>query len=128
MRPDGWEKRLTEYLQTVGPFEWGTNDCCLFAANGVLAMTGIDYAQPYRGYKTAKGALGKLKGIGVEGVATKAWGEPIPVELAHRGDPVLLDSGEGLALGLCIGHKIAAIGPKGVLYLPMAVAIKAWSV
>lgn len=128
MRLDNWEKLLNDYLSQVGPFEWGANDCCLFAANGVLAMTGEDYAKPYRGYKTAKGALGKLKDIGVDGVATKALGEPKPPTLAKRGDVVLFESGDGLALGLCIGAKIAAVGQDGLVMLPMNQAIQAWSV
>ena len=128
MRLDNWEKLLNDYLSQVGPFEWGANDCCLFAANGVLAMTGEDYAKPYRGYKTAKGALGKLKDIGVNGVATKALGEPKPPTLAKRGDVVSFESGDGLALGLCIGAKIAAVGQDGLIMLPMNQALQAWSV
>jgi hypothetical protein len=128
MRFDNWEKLLNDYLSQVGPFEWGANDCCLFAANGVLAMTGEDYAKPYRGYKTAKGALSKLKDIGVDGVATKALGEPKPPTLAKRGDVVSFESGDGLALGLCIGAKIAAVGQDGLIMLPMNQALQAWSV
>jgi len=128
MRFENWEKLLTDYLSKVGPFEWGKNDCCLFAANGVLVMTGEDYAKPYRGYKTAKGALSRLKDIGVDGVATKALGEPKPPTLAKRGDVVSFESGDGLALGLCIGAKIAAVGQDGLIMLPMNQAIQAWSV
>ena len=128
MRREDWEKRLMAYLEQVGPFEWGENDCCLFAANGVLAMTGEDYAKPYRGYKTAKGALGKLKDLGVDGVATKALGEPKQPAFAKRGDVVSFESGDGLALGLCIGAKIAAVGQDGLIMLPMSQAIQAWSV
>jgi hypothetical protein len=128
MRFQNWEKLLNDYLSQVGPFEWGANDCCLFAANGVFAITGEDYAKPYRGYKTAKGALGKLKDIGVDGVATKALGEPKPPTLAKRGDVVSFESGNGLALGLCIGAKIAAVGQDGLIMLPMNQAIQAWSV
>ena len=128
MRHQDWEKRLAAYLSQVGLFEWGQNDCCLFAANGVLAMTGVDYAQPYRGYTTAKEALRLLGDDGVEGVAIKAWGEPKPPAMAKRGDPVLVDLGDDIALGLCVGAKIAAVGPHGLVMLPMKKAVKAWSV
>jgi hypothetical protein len=128
MRHEDWEKRLNEFLDTVGPFEWGTNDCCLFAANAVLAMTGEDYAKPYRGYKTAKGALSRLKDIGVAGVATNALGAPKAPLFAQRGDVVSFDAGDGIALGVCIGAKIAAVGQDGLLMLPMNEAIQAWSV
>jgi hypothetical protein len=128
MRHEDWEKRLNEFLDTVGPFDWGTNDCCLFAANAVLAMTGEDYAKPYRGYKTAKGALSRLKDIGVAGVATNALGAPKAPLFAQRGDVVSFDAGDGIALGVCIGAKIAAVGQDGLLMLPMNEAIQAWSV
>jgi hypothetical protein len=128
MRFENWEKLLNDYLSKVGPFEWGANDCCLFAANGVRAITGEDYAKPYRGYKTAKGAMSRLKDIGVAGVATKALGEPKPPTLAKRGDVVSFESGDGLALGLCIGAKIAAVGQDGLIMLPMNQALQAWSI
>lgn len=128
MRPDGWEKRLEEYLQNVGPFEWGKNDCCMFSANCAFAITGTDYAKPYRGYKTAKGAMGRLKGIGVEGIATKLWGHPKTAAYAKRGDVVLFDCGDGDALGICIGDKIAVMGQDGLVILPMSECLKAWSV
>jgi hypothetical protein len=128
MRYEDWEKRLNDYLNTVGPFEWGANDCCLFAANAVMAMTGEDYAKEYRGYKTAKGALGKLKDLGVEGVATKALGESKPPLFAQRGDVVAVKTNEEIALGICIGAKIAAVGQDGLVMLPMSQAIQAWSV
>lgn len=128
MRHEDWEKRLNQHLESVGPFEWGTNDCCLFAANAVLAITGDDYAKPYRGYKTAKGALSRLKGIGVAGVATKALGAPKAAVFAKRGDVVSFDSGDGIALGVCVGAKIAAVGQDGLVMLPMSEALQAWSV
>jgi hypothetical protein len=128
MRHEDWEKRLNDYLDNVPPFEWGTNDCCLFAANAVLAMTGEDYAKPYRGYKTAKGALSRLKDIGVAGVATNALGAPKAPLFAQRGDVVSFETGDGIALGVCIGAKIAAVGQDGLVMLPMSQAIQAWSV
>lgn len=128
MRPDGWEKRLDEYLKNVGPFEWGVNDCCMFSANAALAITKQDYAKPYRGYKTAKGALSRLKDIGVEGLATKAWGEPKAAAYARRGDVILYDCGDGDALGVCIGDKIAVMGQDGLVILPMSECLKSWSV
>jgi hypothetical protein len=128
MRLDGWEKRLDEYLKNVGPFEWGVNDCCMFAANAAFAITGEDYAKPYRGYKTAKGALRHLKDIGVEGLATKTWGQPKAAAYAQRGDAILYDCGDGDALGVCIGDKIAVMGQDGLVILPMSECLKSWSV
>jgi hypothetical protein len=41
---------------------------------------------------------------------------------------VSFDAGDGIALGVCIGAKIAAVGQDGLLMLPMNEAIQAWSV
>ncbi len=44
------------------PFQWGENDCALFACDLVEAATGVDYAAPFRGrYRTAAGAARALK-------------------------------------------------------------------
>ena len=128
MRLDGWERRLQEYLDGIGPFEWGKTDCCMFSVGAVLAITGTDHGKGYR-YKTESGA-GKvlLKHGGVEAIATKHLGEPKPPKLAQRGDIVSVDVGNGVALGVCIGAKIAAMQADGLIYLPMSQAIKAWSV
>lgn len=129
MRIDGWEKRLLAIIENPGVFEWGTNDCCMFAVRCVEEITGVDHGVKYRGYKTQKGALGKLaKHGGVEGIATACLGEPKNPRLAKRGDVVSHQNDDGVALGICIGDKIAAIGEDGVLLLPMKDALKAWNV
>ena len=129
MKTDGWEKRLYKFLDTVGPFEWGTNDCCMFAVAAVEVMTGTDHGKPYRGYKTALGARRRLEKFGgVEGIATIELGAPKPVLYAKRGDIVSVMSGENLLLGICLGDKIAAVSESGLLFLPFETVQKAWSV
>lgn len=129
MRVDGWEKRLNEHLETIGAFAWGTNDCCMFAVGCVQAMTGVDHGKEFRGYKTAVGAAKRLeKHGGVEGIATYCLGESKSVKLAKRGDVVMIDSGEGYALGVCVGSKIAAVSKDGLTFVPMTQAIKVWSI
>lgn len=128
MRVDLWESKLDEYLKTVGPFEWGQNDCCLFAANAVEVITGVDPAKKYRGYKTKLGAAKKLKDLGIEGAWTKEFGEPINPKLLRRGDVVLFDNESDLAVGICIGAHFAAVGDEGVVLFPMTKAIKGWKV
>ena len=59
MRKKDWSEKLVNYLldNLDTPFEWGTFDCCLFAANAVREMTGKDFAAPFRDkYTTEKGA------------------------------------------------------------------------
>lgn len=129
MRKEGWESAFNKHLETIGPFEWGTNDCCMFAVGCVEAITGVDYGKPYRGYKTKIGAARRLSdGGGVEGIATECLGKPKEPVNAKRGDVVMFDCGDGNALGVCLGVKIAAVSESGLMFVSMSKAIKAWSV
>jgi hypothetical protein len=129
MRLDGWESKLNDVISQSGVFEWGTNDCCMFAVRVVEAITGVDHGKPYRGYKTAKGAASRLlKHGGVEGIATKELGEPKFPLLARRGDVVSFETQNQIALGICAGDKIIAVSQAGLVSLSMREAIKAWSV
>jgi len=129
MRLEGWESKLNQAIGEAGAFEWGTNDCCMFVVNVVEAITGVDHGKPYRGYKTAKGAASRLlKHDGVEGIATKQFGEPKKPLLAKRGDVVSFKTNGEIALGICIGDKIAAISEAGLITLSMRKAINAWSI
>ena len=92
-------------------------------------MTGVDHGKPYRGYKTAKGALKRLEDHGgVEGIATIELGEPKPIKQAKRGDVVSFKTGDEIALGISVGDKIVGIGEHGLTFMPFSVGIKAWSV
>ena len=129
MKTDGWEKRLNEFLDSVGPFEWGSNDCCMFAVNAVEVMTGIDHGKPYRGYKTGLGAARRLeKHGGVEGIATIELGAPKPILYVKRGDVVSVKNDGNLLLGICLGDKIAAVSETGLVFLSTDTIQNAWSV
>lgn len=129
MRLDGWESKLNDVISQSGVFEWGNNDCCMFAVRVVEAITGVDHGKPYRGYKTAKGAASRLlKHGGVEGIATKELGEPKSPLLARRGDVVSFETQNQIALGICAGDKIIAVSQAGLVSFSMREAIKAWSV
>ncbi len=108
------------------PFEWGTNDCCLFVADAVKVLTNVDYAASLRGYTTRFGAARRIYKAGglssiVDGLLT-----PINPALARRGDVILCETEEGAALGICVGSKFAAAGPNGVLFYSMTLAKKGW--
>jgi hypothetical protein len=91
--PD-WEARLSAYIaeRAEMPFQWGVNDCALFAAGAVQALTGEDFGKPWRGkYSTEAGAAKALKRRGFEDVAgpfTQALGDPFAAAFARRGDIV----------------------------------------
>lgn len=128
MRLDNWESKLAVYLENVGPFEWGKNDCCLFAANAVEVMTGVDPAKKYRGYKTKIGAAKKIKDVGIEGAWTAEFGDPINPKLCQRGDVVFFANANDPAVGICIGSEFAAMGENGLIIIPMKLAIKGWKI
>lgn len=105
-----WAPRLNAYIIGVQKqvaigmaVDWGTNDCCTFLAGGVMAQTGFDPFEPYRGrYKTALGAKRILKRIGGGNLQTaleQAFGDPKAPAMAQRGDAGLLGDACGIILG-----------------------------
>ena len=129
MRVENWQSKLNAHLKTVGKFEWGTNDCCMFAVGCMASITGVDHGKPYKGYKTALGASRRIeKAGGIENIAIDALGAPKPLKEAKRGDLVLFKTGEDVALGISVGDKIVAVGEDGLIFLPFSEGVKAWSV
>lgn len=90
VRIEGWERRLSEYIKesrsTV--FQWGVNDCVLFAVKGAEKITGINTYQEYLGYKSKRGADKIIKEAGgFEALITKHYGESHRnIMKARRGD------------------------------------------
>jgi hypothetical protein len=126
--PD-WPARLDAFLadRSRQPFEWGVNDCALFAADAVLAMTGVDFAVSFRGYRSGRGA-GKLlrECRHLSGIASALLGEPMEPGFAQRGDVVLVAGPARNSLGICLGAHYAGPGKFGVEYGPIDRALSAW--
>jgi len=125
-------ERLTAFIEDrrSAAFEWGANDCIMFAADAVLVQTGEDLAAEYREtYRTAGDAARLLKRLGgLEAVATKALGEPKPWPYAQIGDIVLVKLDDREHLAVCMGTHYAVPAPQRLAFWPMAGAVKAWSV
>lgn len=72
-RLDDWRARLAAEMdrQRRDPFAWGTQDCAVGLACGVvLAITGVDLGAPYRGrYTTSAGALRLMRESGADDLA-----------------------------------------------------------
>lgn len=136
MRREGWPERLAAVLGRPDPFVWGVNDCCLFAADAVEAMTGVDPAIRQRGYRSARAAAGRLlRHGGVEEVARGAAAalgfREIPVGFAQRGDVCLVTTAAGLdALGVVDldGIHILVPGEAGLIAHPPDMARAAWRI
>ena len=115
-------------------FKWGENDCCLFAADWVLALTGADHAESLRGkYATALAAYRLLGPRGVAGqiedAATRSGWSEIPPLTAQRGDVAIVDDGKGRdCLAVCVNGGFIAPGKNNMVRVPYAKAKRAWRI
>ena len=128
-----WQSKLAEFIESrrYTPFKWGENDCALFVADGVEAITGIDYAAPLRGYQSQLGSKKILDACGHDTVSeyvTSLFGEAVPPLQCGRGDVVEYFSDGELALGLCVGSVFCSPGENGLNFISMAVAIRGWKI
>ena len=127
---------ITDRLRA--PFAWGSNDCVLFAADNVLALTGEDLALGLRTHTNALGAARALRRLGgLAALVERALGPSCHAAGATQGDVVMVLMGDGRdtgcatrsALGVCLNPQ-SAIGPgvDGLRQIPMARALCAWKV
>lgn len=127
-----WQTRwaLLCIERSVRPFEWGAHDCCLWAADAVLAITGHDFAEGMRGrYASAADAARIMSGLGgLRAIASAALGEPGPVALATVGDVVLIKNAGRELLAVCNGSVALATGARGLEPVGMDAALSAWKV
>jgi hypothetical protein len=141
-RVHDWPERLAQYLaeNCSRPFEWGSFDCCLFAANVFEVLTGMDPAKELRGsYSSAREAAVTLARHGgmeslIEEVLKPFAAETVPVLCAQRGDVVLVKN-HSQVLG---EYAIAVVGMDGQLVIPSEQglisiplnnsAVKAWRI
>lgn len=129
-RLDGWRLDLMQYLGEVARSEIkiGRHDCALFAAGAVQAMTGVDFAAPYRGrYKTLQGGLRILAqdGFGDHVDLARAHFTAVPVASGCPGDLAVIEAEPVRALGIIQGGGIYVLQFEGGLGLvPLTRAIE----
>ena len=113
---------LEIYKYRNSKFAWGQLDCCLYAANVLKAITGIDYAKDLRNrYSTKFGATRVIKESGakdvIDIVSNQLNSVPLrDVDNAKLGDLVAKKEGKGYSIGVCDGTFGVFIGEEG-LYL-----------
>lgn len=100
-------------------FQWGTNDCVMFAADAVLLMTGTDPAEASRGkYKTESGAKRHLKTV--YGDLSSAWDSKLErldnINFVQNGDVVIFDSELGTTSGIYWNGGVYAPTMEGVRF------------
>lgn len=133
LRYPDWRARLTAWLHSVRhrPFAEGTHDCALFAAGAIQAMTGTDFAAPYRGkYSTTRGGIRVLRRAGFADHIALAAAHLPPCALPDvcEGDVVVIESTHGPALGVVQGAMVYVPGVRGTSLLSISEAQRAFKV
>jgi len=134
MRREDWPEQLAAAVKEAEtkPFQWGEHDCCLFAADIVLAMTGEDPAVAFRGrYRTATGAKRALTRYGrgsVPATVDALFGARHRPQMARRGDLLLAATAQGEAVGVCVGPHGVFAAPAGLTRVPLADCLCSWRV
>lgn len=137
MRKEGWPEALHDYIAAARKkeFAYGAWDCCLFAADWVLELTGTDYAAELRGYSSMKDAYEILARYGsMEAMVTQLLGvDAGHPAFAQRGDIVLMKDHPSLGgapegLGICHGLHSAFPRAKGLIMIRTLEAAAFWKI
>ncbi|NFV79990.1 DUF6950 family protein [Magnetospirillum aberrantis] len=136
----GWERRLSAAVEAARgrAFERGVFDCCIWPADVVRDITGIDGAEAFRGrYRSRGGAIRALARFSGGGgllevmrklAAQHGWAEIAPL-LARRGDVCLTSNDEGLSLAICVGAEAATpVRAGGLEFVPLERCSVAWRI
>lgn len=129
MRRHDWAARMYAQFDAHSDraFEWGQNDCCLFVARVVDAMTDSGLAERIaREYSDETTAMRFIQLHGGLAEAVSVYlGAPAEVR-ATRGDAVMIHGGLDLAMGICAGPYVLAMGPKGLTRIARTDILKVW--
>jgi hypothetical protein len=126
--PD-WQDRLTLFieLRRSMAFAWGSNDCALFAADAVVAMTGVDFGAPFRGrYDDAAGAALALRDYG-GGTLLRTFDRHLDrraIAFAQRGDLAMARG----AIGVIMGDHALFVSDCGIERIDRAEWQRCWAV
>ena len=126
------------YSRIDTPFAWGVHDCCLFAADAIEAMHGVDIADDFRGkYSDQVSAMELIKTVtGGSTIADAAahcaskhgmTEHQFPL-MAQRGDLVVMKNGDNVIAGVVHlnGRHIVSISEQGPVRLSILSVIRAW--
>lgn len=131
-----WEFRLEFHIAAAvhRQFRYGYFDCCTFAADAILEMTGVDVMRKLRGYKGAQAARELLERLGgmekaLETIASENRMEEVIVLKAQRGDLVLI-RGKRPACGILSldGSWVVVPSARGIYRVPLTLCVRAWRV
>ena len=129
MRLSDWEMQLSEYVlsKKSQPFEYGVNDCCLFAAGAVEVITGENPIPEFIGaYDSLKTSIKALKTLG-SGTLEKTMDAKfteIQIGYAQTGDLAFHDG----SIGVIIDADALFVSDDGLVRISRDNWTKAWSV
>lgn len=132
-RINEWPEALSATVDAYRsrPHEWGRSDCCQFAAECILAMTGTDLREQFQPYADEDEAQSIIEDCGgVAGLVSLVLGDPKHVSRAQVGDVVAYASPEGESVGICLGVNTVSMNAAAgkLVYWPTLRGIAAWSV
>lgn len=129
MRRNDWPERLAAFIDARRrvAFRWGTNDCCIVAADWVLEATGVDPAATWRGYASEAEAQAIIERAGGMRELVSLPERATP-RLAQRGDVVLAEHEGQQVFGVVVGDMYAAPGARRLEFRPMSEALVAFEV
>ena len=133
MRLRNWQCLFADFVtrRRHEKFSWGKNDCCLFAADSTLTITGNDFAAAYRGsYSDETSAMALIAEFGsLEQLCSTLTGiAPISAVYADVGDIVIAKYAGRELLAVSNGIHVLAVGSEGMIILPLAVCTKTWKI
>jgi hypothetical protein len=131
MRVDFWEKKLLEYLEQSRSlkFEWGVNDCVMWAGKWLDIARGTNQIEQYIGtYDSAESSQVILEELGCSDVSELATSRLLrkSVKMANRGDLVMQPVTN--SLGICFGRLSYFMGYNGLVPTETLKCARAWGV
>ena len=118
---------LTDHIENsrLLPFEWGKNDCVTFALRYVEKLIDKDLVDRFCIWKSEEEAEKKIKVFGkdlIEATTNCADGLGLrkkDVRFLKRTDILVIDGINGQTIAICVGDKLIAPGPVGIVFMPI---------
>jgi hypothetical protein len=114
-----WRRRLSDLIEERRRIPYSEeNNCGMFLADCINAMTGVDLAAPYRGkFKTLAVGMALLRRDGYDDLCAllAAHLEEIPPAFARAGDVMaFVVDGTGWAGGIVNGDRVTVMRVEGL--------------
>ena len=122
-----WQPRFEAVLAAWArrPASWQAT-CVDFAVDVVAAVTGRDVG-PSMPMRSARAVATTMRGVDAKTLtaAASAWlGAPVGCRQVRRGD--IVEATADMALGACLGDRVAFVGDGGLVIAPLHAAARGW--